>query len=192
MASRDHKTVNRRKFMRDGLRIVGACGLVGGAGLVAVRKGDLGNMVWQIDPNVCIACGKCVTSCVLDESAVKCFHNFQMCGYCELCTGYFEPEPNDLNSGAENQLCPTGAISRQFVEEPYYEYKINHELCIGCGKCVEGCSTFGNGSLYLQVSQDICLNCNECAIAVQCPSRAFRRVSGEEPYIFKGVAIKEW
>lgn len=187
MASHDKKT-DRRKFIGDGLRIVGAFGLVGGAGLVAAKKGNVGDMVWQIDPNVCIACDKCATNCVLDESAVKCIHNFAMCGYCELCTGYFEPEPNDLNSGAENQLCPTGAILRKFIEDPYYEYTIDQELCIGCGKCVEGCDMFGNGALYLQVLQDICLNCNECAIAVECPSQAFRRVPAESPYLFKDGA----
>ena len=52
--------------------------------------------------------------------------------------------------------------------------------CIGCGKCVKGCALM-NGSLYLQVMQDRCVNCNECAIAVACPSRAFCRVSAERP-----------
>ena len=108
-----------------------------------------------------------------------------MCGYCELCTGYFEPDPNGLNSGAENQLCPTGAIKRMFVEDPYYEYTIDDHLCIGCGKCVKGCSAFGNGSLYLQVDQHHCDNCNECAIAAACPSEAFVRVPASEPYLFK-------
>ena len=36
---------------------------------------------------------------------------------------------------AENQACPTGAITRRFVETPYYEYTIDEELCNGCGKC---------------------------------------------------------
>jgi electron transport complex protein RnfB len=111
-----------------------------------------------------------------------------MCGYCELCTGYFEPDPNDLNTGAENQVCPTAAIIRTFVEDPYFEYKIDEDLCIGCARCVEGCNLFGNGSLHLQVRHDLCVNCNECAIARACPVDAFRRVPVHDPYIAKRIA----
>ena len=152
---------------------------------LAARKGRADKLVWQLDPAKCISCGNCATYCVLDESAVKCVHNFTMCGYCDLCTGYFHPEPIALNSGAENQLCPTGAIKRSFVEDPYFEYTIDERLCIGCGKCVKGCNAFGNGSLQLQVRHDRCQNCNECSIAAACPSQAFRRVPADEPYLLK-------
>jgi len=174
--------VNRRDFLRSGAR--GACliGLGGTLGFLATRSRG-GDTVWQIDPEKCTQCGNCATNCVLKPSAVKCVHAFAMCGYCELCTGYFEPEPNALNTGAENQLCPVAAIERTFVEDPYYEYGIDEALCIGCGKCVEGCRAFGNGSLYLQVRHDRCLNCNECSIAAACPADAFVRVPAEEPYL---------
>jgi len=182
----DKKNLNRRNFLVNTLR--GGC-LLGAGGLVGVlaRAAAGQKTVWQIDPYKCIACGNCATYCVLEESAVKCTHNFAMCGYCELCTGFFEPEPRALDSGAENQLCPTGAIKRRFVEDPYYEYTIDEELCIGCGKCVKGCNAFGNGSLFLQVRHDRCLNCNECAIAVACPSGAFTRVTADKPYLLKGT-----
>lgn len=162
----------------------------GAAALAARSKTQSEKMVWQLDPRKCIACGNCATYCVLDESAVKCLHDFPMCGYCDLCTGYFEPEPvalqtGSLNTGAENQLCPTGALRRQLIEEPYFEYKIDAQLCIGCGKCVKGCTSFGNGSLYLQVCHDRCQGCNECAIAVACPSQAFQRVPASNPYLSK-------
>ena len=122
------------------------------ADLASARElNRLVNEVWQIDPEKCTACGKCATECVLEESAVKCVHSYAICGYCDLCTGYFEPDPNDRNTGAENQLCPLGAIERHFIEEPYYEYSIIEPLCIGCAKCVKGCNAFGNGSLHLQV-----------------------------------------
>jgi len=176
---------DRRSFLADGVRTAGAFGLVGLAGFLAGRRSQGEELVWQIDPSKCIACGNCGTRCVLDESAVKCVHNFGMCGYCELCTGYFEPNPNGLNTGAENQLCPTGAILRQFVEEPYHEYRIEESLCIGCGKCVKGCTTFGNGSLQVQVRHDRCLNCNQCSIALACPSQAFVRVPAHNPYLLK-------
>jgi electron transport complex protein RnfB len=109
-----------------------------------------------------------------------------MCGYCELCTGFFIPNPSELDSGAENQLCPTAAITRKFVEEPYYEYFIDRDLCIGCGKCSEGCSNFGNGSLFLQIDHSRCEHCNHCAIADACPSQALVKVPAESPYLAKG------
>jgi electron transport complex protein RnfB len=112
-------------------------------------------------------------------------HTYAICGYCQLCTGYFEPEPNELTTAAENQQCPTAAIKRSYVEDPYYEYTIDEDLCIGCAKCVEGCTKFGNGSLYLQIRHDRCLNCNECAIARTCPGEAFQRVPVGHPYLLK-------
>ena len=144
-------------------------------------------MLWQIDPEKCTYCGKCAEMCVLHLSAVKCLHKSDICGYCDLCTGYYYPEPSNLDTAAENQVCPTGAIARKYVEEPYFQYHIDHKLCIGCAKCVEGCSKFGNGSLYLQIMHDRCLNCNECAIAVQCQSNAIIRVPDTRPYFYKTV-----
>ncbi len=178
--------MNRREFIRNGARGVCLLTLGGVAGLLSSR-GRANDTVWQIDPYKCVACGNCATYCVLEVSAVKCVHKFAMCGYCKLCTGYFEPEPNALNTGAENQLCPTGAIKRRFVEDPYHEYIIDEPLCIGCGKCVKGCNLFGNGSLFLQVRHDRCLNCNNCAIATACPADAFSRVPSDKPYLLKGT-----
>lgn len=154
--------------------------VVGGIAL----KTSAANNLWQIDPLKCIWCGKCATECVLQPSAVKCVQLYPICGYCKLCTGYFEPEPNALNTGAENQVCPTGAIKRKALEDPYYEYTIDEPLCIGCAKCVKGCVMFGNGSFSLQIRHDRCVNCNECSIAVACPSGAISRVSADQPYKF--------
>ena len=179
-------TSSRREFIRSGFR--GACLLTlgGGVGFLASRS-RAQDMVWQIDPYKCVSCGKCATHCVLEVSAVKCVHKYAMCGYCQLCTGYFDPQPNALNTGAENQLCPTGAIQRNFVEDPYYQYAIHESLCVGCAKCVKGCNAFGNGSLFLQVRHDRCVNCNDCSIARACPSGAFKRVPAEKPYLLKGA-----
>ena len=175
----DHAT--RREFLRNGLRVAGLTGAGVAAGL-AIPKSSPADTVWQIDPRKCLCCSRCATDCVLEQSAVKCVNWFPICGYCDLCTGYFEPQPNGLNTGAENQLCPTSAILRKFVEDPYFEYRIDEDLCIGCAKCVEGCRLFGNGSFHLQVRHDRCLNCNECAIAKACPGDAFRRVPASDPY----------
>jgi len=177
--------LTRRGLLHSGMRGAGLLGFGGAAGFLAGRE-ERSRTVWQIDPDKCIQCGLCATECVLEVSAVKCVHSHGMCGYCELCTGYFEPEPIALDEGAENQLCPTGAIERAFVEDPYYEYRIKEDLCVGCGKCVKGCNMFGNGSLYLQVRHDRCIDCNVCAIATACPSQAFRRVPATEPYLLRG------
>jgi electron transport complex protein RnfB len=108
-----------------------------------------------------------------------------MCGYCDFCPGYLRQGAKTYNTAAENQLCPTGAINRKFVEEPYFEYTINETLCDGCSKCVKGCTNFGNGSLYLQIMHNLCVNCNQCSIARNCPSDAVIRVPASEPYIRK-------
>ncbi len=181
----DNKKLNRREFVNTGIRFTLALGLGGVAALMA-KNSSGSELVWQLDPNKCIQCGRCATSCVTTPSAVKCIHVYDMCGYCDLCGGYFRPGTKDLTTAAENQLCPTSAIKRSFVEEPFFEYSIDEDLCFGCGKCVKGCGAFGNGSLQLQVSHNICVNCNECAIARDCPTDAFSRVPASKPYSFKG------
>jgi len=183
--------LDRRRFVSNGICAAGAIGLGGAAGLLAIGKGQTKEYVWQLDPDKCVACGNCQTHCVLDISAVKAVQCFLMCGYCDVCTGYYTTEHFKLDTAAEHQLCPTGAIARKFIEEQagvrYFEYTIDEPLCIGCGKCVEGCALM-NGSLYLQVRHDLCLNCNECAIAVSCPAEAFRRVPADKPQLLKKQA----
>ncbi|MBL7153515.1 MAG: ferredoxin [Phycisphaerae bacterium] len=178
--------ITRRRLLRNGL--YGGClaGL-GGLGGYLAGKTTAGDTVWQIDPYTCIACGNCATYCVLEESAVKCVQVYELCGYCDYCPGFHEPGAIALDWGAENELCPTGAIQRKFIEEPYFDYTIDESLCNGCGKCVKGCAAFGNGSFFLQVRHDRCLNCNECSIAAACPSRAFKRVPADSPYLLKKV-----
>ncbi|MFC1671668.1 4Fe-4S binding protein [Planctomycetota bacterium] len=179
------RAVDRRAFLRRGIGAGLAAALAGLAGVTA-GKSSAATHVWQIDPEKCQQCGRCATECVLGPSAVKCVHAYAMCGYCNLCFAYFRPGANALTSAAENQICPTGAITRTFVEDPYYEYTIDEELCNGCSKCVKGCGAFGNGSLFLQVRHDRCMNCNECSIARSCPTDAFTRVPVDQPYILKG------
>ena len=180
----NEKKKTRREFLRDALRGASLVAIGGVIGLGWYRgRGD--TYAWQIDPYKCSTCGNCETACVLEESAVKCVHSYDICGYCKICFGFFEPQPNAINEGAENQMCPMGAIKRKFVEDPYYEYTIDEALCIGCAKCVKTCNTFGNGSLHMQVRHDRCVNCNQCAIALVCPSDAFKRVPVKSPYLFK-------
>ena len=182
---------SRRDFLRDGIRVSGvvATGVLGG--VLASQQGNASEGRWQIDPDKCIACDLCATNCVLDESAVKCIQCFDMCGYCDICTGYFSATYSATDTAAENSLCPTDAVLRTFVEEKagqgFYEYTIVEDACIGCGKCVKGCALM-NGSFYLQIQHDRCVNCNECTIALVCPSDAFVHVSNDRPYRLKKVA----
>jgi electron transport complex protein RnfB len=192
MSKTNHEgKTDRRQFIGDSARIIGALGFCGLGGWLALGKSREENLVWQIDPDKCIACGNCETHCVLDQSAVKAVQCFTLCGYCDVCTGYFPTKDYVLDTGAENQLCPTGAIRRTFIEEQggqrFFEYTIDESLCIACGKCVAGCELM-NGSLYLQVRHDRCLNCNECSIAVACPSQAFVRLSADAPNLLKKIA----
>ncbi len=181
MSDKNKKKVDRRGLLK-GAGVV----LTGSLAAAGLSRSAKGGSVWQLDPDKCIQCGRCATECVLTPSAVKCVHAYSMCGYCELCFGYFLPGANELSEAAENQTCPTGAIKRTFIEEPYFEYTIDEDLCIGCGKCVKGCNTFGNGSLFLQVRHDRCVNCNQCSIATACPSGAYGRVPADKPYLLKG------
>ncbi|MFZ5940834.1 MAG: 4Fe-4S dicluster domain-containing protein [Bacteroidota bacterium] len=180
-----NRKINRRSFIRGGMQV--SLGLAAGAvGALALRNSVNERWVWQIDPFKCTQCGRCATDCVLSPSAVKCVHAYALCGYCDLCGGYFKPNSKALETGAEYQLCPTSAIKRNYVENPYFEYTIDEELCIGCAKCVKGCTSFGNGSLHLQIRHDLCSNCNECSIARVCPSDAIKRVPASAPYLIKG------
>ena len=177
--NKEHKNspIARRKFLRSlGTAVAGGSILAITGGLARGVKLAESDYFWQIDPAKCTHCGRCETHCVLPVSAVKCFHANMVCGYCDLCGGYYRMNVKELNTAAENLMCPTGAIERKFVEDPYFEYTIDEGLCNGCGKCVKGCSSFGNGSLYLQIKRDLCTDCNECKISTVCPADAISRV----------------
>jgi Na+-translocating ferredoxin:NAD+ oxidoreductase subunit B len=184
MESNKNKYQSRRDFVRTAGMIIVASPIIALPVLLA-KKTSVKGYVWQIDPYKCTQCGQCKTNCVLTPSASKCTHAFKMCGYCDLCGGYLRQGVKTISTGAENQLCPTGAINRRFIEEPYFEYKIDEKLCDGCAKCVKGCGDFGNGSLYMQIRHNICVNCNECSIARTCPSNAVIRVPADQPYLRK-------
>jgi electron transport complex protein RnfB len=184
MTEENHKKQSRRDFVRAAGRIAIAIPVLS-LPVILARKTHASGYVWQIDPLKCTSCQLCRTACVLTPSAAKCTNAFQMCGYCDLCPGYLRQGVKTISTGAENQLCPTGAIKRKFIEEPYFEYTIDESLCDGCSKCVKGCADFGNGSLYLQIMHNLCVNCNTCRIAKQCPSDAVIRVPADQPYIRK-------
>ena len=189
MSQKHNSSITRRGL----LRITGAAIIAGitGTALYKSRTATTGPTVWQIDHSLCIYCGRCATECVLTPSAAKCFHAVDVCGYCDLCFGFFDPTSIDPYNNAEDITCPYNAIQRHHIEDVHYEYKIDQELCVGCAKCVEGCTRSGNGSFYLQLDRDLCANCNECRIARECPANAITRIPAEEQYILKGKLAKE-
>ena len=116
MAEPQRKT-DRRGFVGDSFRVMGAVALSGATGFLAGKKGRGERYVWQIDPDECMACNNCTTYCVLDESAVKAVQCYPLCAMCDVCTGYLDLGYVSRDTGAENQLCPTGAIRRELVAE---------------------------------------------------------------------------
>jgi len=186
MEKRTSTPISRRRFLKIcGTIAAGtAIAAVSGFSVARILRRDA-DYYWQIDPAKCTFCGRCEQECVLSVSAVKCVHANRVCGYCDLCGGYYRANVKDLNTAAENLRCPTGAIRRKFVEDPYFEYTIDESLCNGCGKCAKGCNAFGNGSLYLQIKQELCQNCNECKISKVCPADAIIRVPINKAYLLK-------
>lgn len=178
----DKTELTRRDLLKAGGQMTALVVLGGGAGLLGARA-TADDMVWQINPSKCVQCGNCADYCVLKPSAVKCIHAFKICGYCLPCFGYFVKKPGAYTPGAENELCPVDALKRKHIEGQFHEYTVDEEACTACGKCVKGCRTSGNGSLYLQVRHDRCVNCSQCSIAEACPSGAFVRLPASDPYI---------
>jgi electron transport complex protein RnfB len=176
----DAAPVDRREFLKTACRVLALAAVAVGFRRLVDPAG--GQKVWQIDPKKCIHCGRCATECVLNPSAVRCVHAYDVCGYCKLCGGYHRINAGRLDTAAENQVCPNGAIVRTYIEDPFYEYRIIEEKCNGCGKCVKGCTAFGNGSLFLQVRHHLCAGCNECRIAIKCPANAISLVRSDNPY----------
>ncbi len=186
MSASDDPRVSRRTVLRAGLRGGAAAALAALAGLVFGRRAVAREPgVWQIDPDRCNQCGNCATRCVLRPSAVKCVQDYAVCGYCDLCFAYFNPRTSTREPPGVNGQCPTDAIRRKRLEDPYYEYRIDEALCIGCGICIRGCEDAGNGSLHLQIKQDLCVQCNQCAIAVACPADAIHKVPASTPYLHR-------
>ena len=156
---------SRREFVRGAVATA-----IGGTVLAAARRGSP-ELVWQIDPEKCTQCGRCATHCVLAPSAVKCFHSYSICGYCDLCGGYLRSDAKRRDTGAENQLCPVSAIKRTYIEDPYYQYTIDEDLCIGCGVCVQSCMNdvirMKKGKAYIAYQED----CSQCFSCVEDCSR---------------------
>ena len=149
--------IKRREFFKLCGSVVAGGTILAVAGGMARRVEGTGLVLfWQSIPVLCTQCGR-LPHCVLPVSAVKCIHANKVCGYCDLCGGYYRTNVKELNTAAENMMCPTGAILRKFVEDPYFEYTIDEDLCNGCGKCVKDVALFEMARSIYRLKQDLCL-----------------------------------
>ncbi|MBT3278441.1 MAG: 4Fe-4S binding protein [Phycisphaerales bacterium] len=183
--------MDRRTFLKWTGRGAGVVALA----TVGVCAGNAAGAVrprWQIDPDKCVRCGKCETACVRKPSAVKALNDLEMCANCFACHGHVHTSKNKrqneygksvLDCDPENDplICRLDAVDRTRINRSNrYTYTINHDLCVGCGDCVERCTAIGMGSMFLSILPTLCHGCNECAIARVCPEDAIVRVSSSE------------
>lgn len=183
----------RRDVLKTAARGTGVL-VLGGAAIYLTKKAGAEG-VWQVDPRKCVnirlgatgvdVCEVCSQSCVRPLSAVRAVNEFSECGRCCICPAYFDVTSDTGPDGLPSlKLCPRDAIERKAIGDvdPYdplnnfYEYTIDENKCNGCGRCVMGCKEpAGLGSIRLEVKNELCLDCNRCAIAQDCPDEALVR-----------------
>lgn len=127
---------------------------------------------WYIDVKECIGCGDCATECIKSQSAVRAVLDSVLCPGLDKCRAYYRSTSAKFGETVANQNCPTGALIREKDGSNYF-YRIDENLCIGCGKCFRGCKKC-EGAINLEVKDEFCVNCNECKIEVSCPANAFK------------------
>ncbi len=181
------ETSNRRNFLISAGRA--AFVLAMGGMTYRVVSSQLGDKepgphtrhAWAIDMTKCTACGKCKTLCVRKPSAVKAVNDQKKCSFCVVCYGHITNKyiPSDQIMSEGKRVCPVDAVIRKEYsggKDGYFIYTIDDNKCDACCKCVEYCSKKGTKSMFLIIRPDLCLNCNSCNIAINCPEKAVDKV----------------
>ncbi|MHC4873484.1 MAG: 4Fe-4S binding protein [Planctomycetota bacterium] len=144
---------------------------------------------WQIDHTKCTFCGTCATACVRKPSAVKAVNDQKKCSFCVACYGHLQDTTIESDKLLKEgiRVCPRGAVKRENYTgglDGYYIYSIDDTACVGCGMCAKRCNDLGTRSMFLIIRPDLCVSCNQCDIALSCPSGAIERVpiSSEDNY----------
>lgn len=164
--------MKRRDFIKLASQAIGGTALFGSAGFL-LKDAVNGNLP-LIDPEKCLGCGRCSSSCIFTPSAVKCYNIDEVCDHCTACYGYHvDTDADPIDKSA--LVCPEDAIIRQARSEfeGGFTYTIDQNKCIGCGKCVRLCWKHGNRSMRLVVNHNTCRRCNKCQIANVCDGGAF-------------------
>ena len=128
---------------------------------------------WGINNEDCVGCGGCATTCVLPKSAVIAVMNDEICAHRADCPAFFKG--GKIREDREYDNCPTGALIRTDNGDGTFNYSIDEDKCIGCGKCTKLCQRKGEGALTLVIDGDKCVDCDLCQISVQCPTDAVNR-----------------
>jgi electron transport complex protein RnfB len=180
--------MNRREALRIGGQLLGAASL--GAlgwrvfspssektGFIAQNR----RFAWQIDPEKCLACGRCATACVRKPSSAKAVNDPKKCSNCVVCYGHISDTQVDSDKidTEGKRVCPVDAVQRENFSggaDGLFLYRQDPKRCIGCAQCVKRCNEHGSKSMFMIIRPDLCLGCNECAIAVACPHGAVIRI----------------
>lgn len=190
--------MKRRNYLRLGGQLFGAAALgAAAARIFSPPKEDAEfiaqgrRFAWQIDPEKCLYCGICETACVRKPSAVKALNDQKKCSNCVVCYGHISDshiESERIDSDGA-RVCPYDAVDRENFSggvDGMFLYAHNQANCVGCAKCVKRCNEHGTKSMFLVIRPDLCLGCNECAIAVACPHDAIERIPREPVDDYRG------
>ena len=188
----------RRSHLRLGGQLLGALALGAATARVFSPPDEDAEFIaqgrrfaWQVVPDKCQYCGLCETSCVRKPSAVKAINDPKKCSNCVVCYGHTldtHIDSDKIDSEGE-RVCPVDAVVRENFSggaDGMFLYSNDHALCIGCSKCVQRCNEHGTKSMFLAIRPDLCLGCNECAIAVACPHDAIERIPREAVDDYRG------
>lgn len=116
-----------------------------------------------INSDNCIECGKCVPTCLTNAIKV----NYRV---------YYIDRTECTECGICQPVCP-----QQAIKISQASYAITPK-CVGCGDCIDVCSTEGNCIIYLKADYSVlskCRNrsCNSECVTV-CPEGAIIKTSG--------------
>ena len=190
--------MNRRNALRTGGQILGATSLCTLGWRIFSPPSEDADFIaqgrrfaWQVDPEKCTYCGLCETACVRKPSAAKAVNDQKKCSNCVVCYGHITDthiDSDKIDSEGE-RVCPVDAVVRNNFSggvDGMFLYSNDPKLCVGCAKCVKRCNEHGTKSMFLVIRPDLCLDCNECAIAVACPQDAIERIPREAVDDYRG------
>jgi len=189
---------SRRKHLKHAGHWLGAALLGGSVWRISSPPGEEAEFIaqnrrfaWQVDPEKCLYCGLCETACVRNPSAVKAVNDQKKCSNCVVCYGHITNSKIDsdkIDSEGE-RVCPHDAVVRENFSggvDGMFLYSNDPGKCVGCAKCVKRCNEHGTKSMFLVIRPDLCLGCNECAIADACPHDAIERIPREPVDDYRG------